>query len=129
MVTIGFLIAFGLIGLLFLNGYIQARIDKAQSQEDIHVVVITKISLNNEAAFEIELWNTETDKLLYGNTCTKYETETFLKEFNIPKSDTYHMDFESGMNAVEMVRYVYPSHKTPEFINFIDGLRNDSLYE
>lgn len=125
MTTIGFLIAFGLIGLLFLNGYIQAKIDRAKS----HQVNIYSISINNDAAFEIELWDTESDKLLYGNTCTEYETEAFLKEFNIPKLSTYHMDLESGMTTIEMVRYEYPPNKTPEYINFIDEMRNSTLYE
>lgn len=125
MTTIGFLIAFGLIGLLFLNGYIQAKIDMAKS----HQVSIYSISINNDAAFEIELWDTESDKLLYRNICTEYETEAFLKEFNIPKLSTYHMDLESGMTTIEMVRYKYPPNKTPEYINFIDEMRNSTLYE
>lgn len=125
MTTIGFLIAFGLIGLLFLNGYIQAKIDRAKS----HQVSIYIISINNDAAFEIELWDTESDKLLYGNTCTEYETEAFLKEFNIPKLGTYQVDIESGPTTIEVVRHRYQSDKTPEYINFIDEMRNNTLYE
>lgn len=126
MTTIGFLIAFGLIGLLFLNGFIQARIDRAES----HQVSIYSIFLNNEAAFVIEIRDTETNRLLYGNTCTEYETEAFLKEFNIPRLTTYHMDLESGsMTAIKMVRYEYPSDKTPEYTKFIDEMRNETLYE
>lgn len=125
MTTIGFLIAFGLIGLLFLNGYIQAKIDRAKS----HQVSIYSISINNDAAFEIELWDTESDKLLYGNTCTEYEIEAFLKEFNIPKLGTYQVDIESGPTTIEVVRHRYQSDKTPEYINFIDEMRNNTLYE
>ncbi len=125
MTTIGFLIAFGLIGLLLLNGFIQARIDRTES----HQISIYSIPLNNEVAFVIELRDTETHRLLYGNTCTEYETEAFLKEFNIPRLSTYHMDLESGVTAIEMVRYEYPSDKTPEYTKFIDEMRNNTLYE
>lgn len=125
MTYIGFLIAFGIIGLLFLNSYIQVKIDRIKS----HQVSIYSTSINNDAAFEIELWDTESDKLLYGNTCTEYETEAFLKEFNIPKLSTYHMDLESGMSIIEIVRHKYLSNKTPKYINFIDEMRNSSIYE
>ena len=125
MTYIGFLIAFGLIGLLFLNGYIQTKIDRAKS----HQVNIYSTSINNDVAFEIELWDIESDKLLYGNTCTEYETEAFLKEFNIPKLFTYHMDLESGMSIIEIVNHKYSSKYTQEYIDYIDMLRNSSIYE
>lgn len=125
MTTIGFLIAFGLIGLLFLNGYIQAKIDKAKT----HQVSIYCTSINNEAAFAIELRDTENNRLLYGNTCDEYETEAFLKEFNIPRPSTYSMDLESGVTTIEVVRYRYQPDKTPEYIKFIDEMRNNILYE
>lgn len=129
MTTIGFLIAFGLIGLLFLNGYIQARIDKIQSQKLNNEIRIYMIFLNNEAAYQIELREVESHNLLYGNTCTEYETEAFLKEFNIPKLGTYQIDIESGGTTIEVVRHRYQSDKTPEYTKFIDEMRNNTLYE
>lgn len=124
MTTIGFLIAFGLIGLLFLNGYIQSRLNDSK-----HDMRVSRIYIDKTLHFEIEIREVETNNLLYGNTLTEDETAAFLKEFNIPELDSYHFDYETGAEAIELVRCEYPSEYTQEYIDYIDMLRNSSIYE
>lgn len=124
MTTIGFLIAFGLIGLLFLNGYIQSRLNDSK-----HEIRVSRIYIDKTLHFEIEIREVESNNLLYGNTLTENETAAFLKEFNIPELDSYHFIYKTGAEAIEIVRCEYPSEYTQEYIDYIDMLRNSSIYE
>lgn len=124
MTTIGFLIAFGLIGLLFLNGYIQSRLNDSK-----HDMRVSRIYIDKTLHFEIEIREVETNNLLYGNTLTEDETAAFLKKFNIPELDSYHFDYETGAEAIELVHCEYPSEYTQGYIDYIDMLRNSSIYE
>lgn len=129
MTYVGFLFSFTLILLLFLNGYIQSRLNDSNPYDGNHEIRVSRIYIDKTLHFEIEIREVESNKLLYGNTLTEDETAAFLKEFNIPELDIYHFDYETGAEAIELVRYEYPSEYTQEYVNYIDMLRNSSIYE
>lgn len=123
MIIIAFLFATGLLLSLLFNGYIQSWLNGN------HEIRVSMIYIDKIPRFEIEIREVESNNLLYGNTLTSEETAAFLKEFNIPKLSTYHMDLESGMSIMEIVRHKYPSNYTQEYVDYIDKLRNSSIYE
>ena len=123
MIIIAFLFATGLLLSLLLNGYIQSWLN------DNHELKISRIYIDKTLYFEIEIRDVETNHLLYGNTLTEDETAAFLKEFNIPELDIYHFDYETGAESIDLVRYEYPSRYTQEYVDYIDMLRNSSIYE
>lgn len=129
MTYVGFLFSFTLILLLILNGYIQSWLNDSKPYDGNHKVIISRIYINKILHFEIEIREVETNNLLYGNTLTEDETAAFLKEFNIPELDIYHFDYETGAEAIELVHHEYPSEYTQEYIDYIDMLRNSSIYE
>lgn len=129
MTYIGFLFSFTLILLLILNGYIQSRLNDSNPYDGNHEVRISRIYINKTLHFEIEIREVESNNLLYGNTLTADETAAFMKEFNIPELDIYHFDYETGAEAIEIVRCEYPSEYTQEYKDYIDILRNNSIYE
>lgn len=129
MTYIGFLFSFTLILLLFLSGYIQYRLNDSNPYDGNHEVRISRIYIDKTLYFEIEIREVESNNLLYGNTLTKEETAAFMNEFDIPELDIYHFDYEIGAEAIELVRYEYPSEYTQEYIDYIDMLRNSSIYE
>ena len=128
MSIITFLFATGLLFLL-LNGYIQSRLNDSNPYDGNHEVRISRIYIDKTLHFEIEIREVESNNLLYGNTLTADETAAFLKEFNIPELDSYHFGYKTGAEAIEVVRCEYPSEYTQEYIDYIDMLRNSSIYE
>ena len=129
MTYIGFLFSFTLILFLFLNGYIQSRLNDSNPDDGNHEIRVSRIYIDKILHFEIEIREVESNNLLYGNTLTPEETTAFLKEFNIPELDIYHFDYETGAESIEFVRYEYPSEYTQEYVDYIDMLRNSSIYE
>ena len=129
MTYIGFLFSFTLILLLFLSGCIQYRLNDSNPYDGNHEVRISRIYIDKTLHFEIEIREVESNNLLYGNTLTPEETAAFLKEFNIPELDIYHFDYKTCAEAIDLVRCEYPSEYTQEYIDYIDMLRNSSIYE
>lgn len=129
MIIIAFLFATGLLLSLLLNEYIQSRLNDSKPYDGNHEVRISRIYIDKTLHFEIEIREVESNNLLYGNTLTADETAAFMKEFNIPELDIYHFDYETGAEAIEIVRCEYPSEYTQEYVNYIDKLRNSSIYE
>ena len=129
MIIISFLFATGLLLSLLLNRYIQSRLNDSNPYDGNHEVRISKIYIDKTLYFEIEIREVETNNLLYGNTLTPEETAAFMNEFDIPILDIHHFDYEIGAEAIEVVRYEYPSEYTQEYIDYIDMLRNSSIYE
>ena len=129
MTYVGFLFSFTLILLLFLNGYIQSRLNDSNPYDGNHEIRVSRIYIDKTLHFEIEIREVESNKLLYGNTLTEDETAAFLKEFNIPELDIYHFDYETGAEAIDLVRCEYSSKYTQEYVDYIDMLRNSSIYE
>lgn len=123
MSIITFLFATGLLLSLLFNRHIQSRINGK------HEIRASRIYIDKTLYFEIEIREVETNNLLYGNTLTKEETAAFMNEFDIPELDIYHFDYETGAEAIELVRHEYPSKHTQEYIDYIDMLRNSSIYE
>lgn len=123
MIIISFLFATGLLLSLLLNGYIQSWLN------DNHKLKISRIYIDKTLYFEIEIRDVETNNLLYGNTLTSEETAAFLNEFDIPGLDSYHFGYKTGAEAIEVVRCEYPSEYTQEYVDYIDTLRNSSIYE
>ena len=128
MSIITFLFATGLLFLL-LNGYIQSRLNDSNPYDGNHEVRISRIYIDKTLHFEIEIREVESNNLLYGNTLTEDEMAAFLKKFNIPELDSYHFVYKTGAEAIEVVRCEYPSEYTQEYIDYIDMLRNSSIYE
>lgn len=129
MTYIGFLFSFTLILLLFLSGYIQYRLNDSNPYDGNHEIRVSRIYIDKKLHFEIEIREVETNNLLYGNTLTPEETAAFLNEFNIPVLDSYHFNYIIGAEALEVVRSEYPSRYTQEYVDYIDMLRNSSIYE
>lgn len=129
MIIISFLFATGLLLSLLFNGYIQSRLDDSKPYDSNHEVRVYRIYIDKTLHFEIEIREVESNNLLYGNTLTEDETAAFLKKFNIPELDIYHFDYETGAEAIELVRCEYPSEYTQEYVDYIDMLRNSSIYE
>lgn len=129
MIIIAFLFATGLLVSLLLNEYIQSRLNDSNPYDGNHEVRISRIYIDKTLYFEIEIREVETNNLLYGNTLTKEETAAFLNEFDIPVLDSYHFEYIVGAEAIELVRCEYPSKHTQEYIDYIDMLRNSSIYE
>lgn len=125
MTYVGFLFSFTLILLLFLNGYIQSRLNDSNPYDGNHEIRVSMIYINKTLHFEIEIREVESNNLLYGNTLTREETAAFLNEFDIP----VHFNHIIGDEATEVVRSEYPSKYTQEYIDYIDMLRNSSIYE
>lgn len=123
MIIISFLFATGLLLSLLLNGYIQSWLN------DNHELKISRICIDKTLYFEIEIRDVETNHLLYGNTLTPEETAAFVNEFNMTVLDSYHFDYIIGAEALEVVRSEYPSRYTQEYVDYIDMLRNSSIYE
>lgn len=123
MIIISFLFATGLLLSLLLNRHIQSWINGN------HEIRVSRIYIDKTLYFEIEIREVESNNLLYGNTLTKEETAAFLNEFDIPILDSYHFDYIVGAEAIEVVRSEYPSKYTQEYIDYIDMLRNSSIYE
>lgn len=90
---------------------------------------VSRIYIDKALHFEIEIREVKTNNLLYGNTLTTEETAAFLNEFDIPVLDSYHFNYIVGAEAIEVVRCEYPSEYTQEYIDYIDKLRNSSIYE
>lgn len=129
MSIITFLFATGLLLFLLLNGYIQSRLNDSNPYDGNHEVRISRIYIDKTLHFEIEIREVESNNLLYGNTLTEDEMAAFLKKFNIPELDSYHFVYKTGAEAIEVVRCEYPSEYTQEYIDYIDMLRNSSIYE
>lgn len=129
MIIISFLFATGLLLSLLLNGYIQSRLNNSNTYDGNHEVIISRIYIDKTLYFEIEIREVESNNLLYGNTLTKEETAAFMNEFDIPILDSYHFKYEIGAEAIEFVRCEYPSKYTQEYVDYIDMLRNSSIYE
>ena len=129
MIIISFLFATGLFLSLLLNGYIQSRLNDSNPYDGNHEVRISRIYIDKVLHFEVEIREVESNNLLYGNTLTEDETTAFLKEFDIPELDSYHFDYKIGAEAIEVVRCEYPSEYTQKYIDYIDMLRNSSIYE
>lgn len=129
MIIIAFLFATGLLLSLLLNGYIQSRLNDSKPYDGNHEVRISRIYLDKTLHFEIEIREVESNNLLYGNTLTADETAAFMKEFNIPGLDSYHFGYKTGAEAIEVVRCEYPSEYTQKYVDYIDMLRNSSIYE
>jgi hypothetical protein len=125
MIIIAFLFATGLLLSLLLNGYIQSRLNDSNPYDGNHEIRIFRIYIDKTLHFEIEIREVESNKLLYGNTLTSEETAAFLNEFDIP----VHFDYIIGAEALEVVRSEYPSKYTQEYVDYIDMLRNSSIYE
>ena len=129
MTYMGFLFSFTLILLLFLSGYIQYRLNDSNPYDGNHEVRISRIYIDKTLHFEIEIREVESNNLLYGNTLTAEETAVFMNKFDIPVLDSYHFDYETGAEALEVVRSEYPSRHTQKYVDYIDTLRNSSIYE
>ena len=129
MIIISFLFATGLLLSLLFNGYIQSRLNDSKPYDGNHEVRISRIYIDKTLYFEIEIREVESNNLLYGNTLTSEDTAAFMNKFDIPELDIYHFDYEIGAEAIEVVRYEYPSEYTQEYIDYIDMLRNSSIYE
>ena len=129
MTYIGFLFFFTLILLLFLSGYIQYRLNDSNPYDGNHEIRVSRIYIDKTLHFEIEIREVESNNLLYGNTLTPEETAAFLNKFDIPVLDSYHFTYTIGDVAIEVVCCEYPSEYTQEYIDYIDMLRNSSIYE
>lgn len=125
MIIIAFLFATGLLLSLLLNGYIQSRLNDSNPYDGNHEIKVSRIYIDKTLHFEIEIREVETNNLLYGNTLTPEETAAFLNEFDIP----VHFNHIIGDEAIEIVRSEYPSNYTQEYVDYIDMLRNSSIYE
>lgn len=129
MIIISFIFVTGLLLSLLLNGHIQSRLNDSNSYDGNHEVRISRIYIDKTLHFEIEIREVESNNLLYGNTLTPEETAAFMKEFHIPGLDIYNFAYKTGAEAIEVVRCEYPSRYTQEYIDYIDGQRNLTLYE
>lgn len=129
MIIISFLFATGLLLSLLFNRHIQSWINDANPYDGNHEVRISRIYIDKTLYFEIKIREVKTNNLLYGNTLTKEETAAFMNEFDIPGLDIYNFDYEIGAEAIELIRHEYPSEYTQEYVDYIDTLRNSSIYE
>ena len=126
MTTIGFLFSFAVFLILFLNGYTDSKLDDSNHEMRIYGVYVDK-----SLYFPMEIREAKTNRILYTNTLTEEETRALLKKFNIPEPDSYHFDYETGVGTIEieLVQYEYPSKYTQKYKDYIDELRESSIYE